>query len=143
MFKFITRKPLWVNILFALGVVFLIFLAFALSLNWITRHGVARSVPAVTGKNLHDVTGILEEKGFDVVIQDSLYYDSLPPGMVLKQVPEADAVVKENRSVYITINRFVPPDIEMPNLVGYSFRNAEMVLKNMGLMLGDTSYRAD
>ncbi len=31
----------------------------------------------------------------------------------------------------------------MPNLKGYSFRNAEMVLKNMGLKLGDTTYKAD
>jgi beta-lactam-binding protein with PASTA domain len=31
----------------------------------------------------------------------------------------------------------------MPNLVGYSFRNAEMVLKNMGLKLGDTIFKPD
>jgi beta-lactam-binding protein with PASTA domain len=31
----------------------------------------------------------------------------------------------------------------MPNLVGYSFRNAEMVLKNLGLKLGDTTFRPD
>jgi beta-lactam-binding protein with PASTA domain len=31
----------------------------------------------------------------------------------------------------------------MPNLIGYSFRNAEMILKNLGLRLGDTSFKAD
>jgi beta-lactam-binding protein with PASTA domain len=58
-------------------------------------------------------------------------------------VPDADAVVKVNRTVYLTINRSVPPLVEMPNLVGYSFRNAEMVLKNMGLRIGDTVYKPD
>jgi beta-lactam-binding protein with PASTA domain len=77
------------------------------------------------------------------VIQDSVYYDSLPPSMVIRQVPEADDVVKINRTIYVTINRTVPPDVPMPNLIGYSFRNAEMILKNMGLRLGDTTFKPD
>jgi beta-lactam-binding protein with PASTA domain len=77
------------------------------------------------------------------VIQDSVYYDSLPPGMVIKQIPEADEVVKVNRTVYVTVNRFIPPDIDMPNLVGSSYRNAEMILRNSGLRLGDTTYKTD
>lgn len=113
------------------------------SLNWITQHGVSRTVPAVTGKNLENVRSLLEEKGFDIIVQDSVYYDSLPPSVIVKQVPEADAVVKVNRTVYVTINRMIPPDVEMPNLVGYSFRNAEMVLKNLGLRLGDTTFKPD
>jgi len=63
--------------------------------------------------------------------------------MIIKQVPEADAVVKINRTVYVTVNRVVPPDVPMPNLIGYSFRNAEMILKNMGLKLGDTTFKVD
>ncbi len=31
----------------------------------------------------------------------------------------------------------------MPNLVGFSYRNAELQLKNMGLRVGDTSYVED
>jgi beta-lactam-binding protein with PASTA domain len=141
--KHITGRPLWVNILTALVVTFLIILLFALSLTWITHHGEAKTVPAVTGKTIDQVTEMLEGQGFEVVIQDSVYYDSLPPSMVIKQIPEPDAVVKVNRTIYVTINRVVPPDIDMPNLVGYSFRNAEMVLKNMGLKLGDTTFRPD
>ena len=113
------------------------------SLNWITQHGVSRTVPSVMGKSLENVRAALEEKGFDIVVQDSVYYDSLPPSVIVKQVPEADAVVKVNRTVYVTINRVVPPDVEMPNLVGYSFRNAEMVLNNLGLRLGDTTFKPD
>jgi beta-lactam-binding protein with PASTA domain len=124
------------------GVIILI-LIFLLSLNWLTKHGESRTVPAVVGKNINDVEKFLGEKGFDVIVQDSVYYDSLPPGVVIKQVPEADDVVKINRTVYVTINRFVPPDVDMPNLLGSSYRNAEMVLKNLGLRIGDTSYRFD
>ncbi|MDB5197529.1 MAG: hypothetical protein JWP88_1900 [Flaviaesturariibacter sp.] len=141
--KYITGRPLWVSILVALIGVFLLLLIFALSLNALTHHGESLTVPSVTGKKLTDVQSMLDQKGFDVVIQDSVYYDSLPPLTIIKQVPEADAVVKVNRTIYVTVNRVIPPDIDMPNLVGYSMRNAEMTLKNLGLRLGDTTSRPD
>jgi eukaryotic-like serine/threonine-protein kinase len=143
MIKYITSRPLWINIVFAVGLIIILILLFILSLNKLTRHGESSSVPAVVGKNISEVEKTLGEKGFEVVVQDSVFYDSLPPGFVIRQVPEADAVVKVNRTVYVTINRFVPPDVEMPNLLGSSYRNAEMVLKNLGLRIGDTSYRFD
>ena len=143
MFNYITNRPLWVNIAVGFGIVIAIFVVFVLSLNWITHHGESKTVPSVTGKPLKEVQQLLEREGFELVIQDSVYYDSLPPSMVIKQVPEADAVVKINRTVYVTVNKVVPPDVQMPNLIGYSFRNAEMILKNLGLRLGDTTNRPD
>jgi beta-lactam-binding protein with PASTA domain len=141
--KYITSRPLWVNILVALLLAFLIGFVFILSLNMITQHGVARTVPLVVGKQLEKVQTDLEANDFEVVVQDSVYYDSLAPAVIIRQVPEADAVVKVNRTIYVTINRAVPPDVDMPNLVGYSFRNAESILRNLGLRLGDTTYRTD
>lgn len=141
--QYITGKPFWVNLLWALGFVILIIVLFAWSLNWITHHGVALTVPSVTGKKLGDVEKMLDDKGFSVVIQDSVYYDSLPPTTIIKQVPEADAVVKVNRTIYVTINRTVPPDVDMPNLLGYSLSNVLTTLKNLGLQLGDTTYKPD
>ena len=143
MIKFLNSRPLWFNILVALGGVIILVLLFLLSLNWITKHGESSAVPAVVGKNINDAETFLNNKGFEVVIQDSVYYDSLAPGLVIRQVPEADQVVKINRTVYVTINRFAPPEIEMPNLVGSSYRNAELVLRNRGLRVGDTTYRFD
>ncbi len=143
MFRFITRRPLWVNILAGIIIIVVIMLLLVWSLNWLTHHGESRTVPALNRKKLEDVKKLLADKGFDYVIQDSVYYDSLPPGIVIKQVPEADEIVKAARTVYITINRFVTPDIEMPNLIGFSFRNAEFTLKNAGLKLGDTTFRPD
>jgi eukaryotic-like serine/threonine-protein kinase len=143
MFKYITNRPLWVNIVVGLGIVIAVFVVFVLSLNWITHHGESRTVPSITGKPFNEAQQILEKEGFELVVQDSIYYDSIKPGIVIKQVPEADEVVKVNRTVYITVNKVVPPDIAMPNLIGYTFRNAEMILKNLGLRLGDTTYKAD
>jgi|SRR5436190_6134225 len=143
MFKFITHRPLWINILAGIILAVAVFIIFILSLNWLTHHDRSSTVPSVTGKKLADAEKELDRLGFDLEIQDSIYVDSLPPSAVIKQVPDADEVVKENRTVYLIINRSVPPLVEMPNLVGYSFRNAEMVLKNMDLRIGDTTFKPD
>lgn len=143
MFKFITHKPLWVNILTGLLIAVILFFVFIFSLNWFTHHDQSMTVPSVVGKSFEDARKLLEEGGFEVEIQDSIYVDTSKPNQVLRQVPESDENVKVNRTVYLTINRSVPPMVDMPNLVGYSYRSAEMALKNSNLRVGDTSFKAD
>lgn len=143
MFKFITHRPLWVNIIAGIGIAIIILFIFIFSLNWLTHHDQSVTVPQVTGQTFEKAKEILKKAGFDIQIQDSIYTDTSKPNIVLKQVPEADEMVKVNRTVYLTINRSVPPMVEMPNLVGYSFRSAEMALKNSSLRVGDTSFKAD
>jgi eukaryotic-like serine/threonine-protein kinase len=142
-FQFITKRPLWANILFAIALIAVLLFIFLLSLNWITHHGKILKIPQVTGKSLPDAKKQLETQGFDIVIQDSVYVDTIPPLNVVKQFPDADAEVKINRTVYLTINRASAPLISMPQLVGQSFRSAEILLKQTGLKLGDTSFVPD
>jgi eukaryotic-like serine/threonine-protein kinase len=142
-FKFITGKPLWVNIVAGIAVLLLLLLIFLGSLELLTRHGKVLKIPGVTGQSFTDAKKTLEAQGFDVQIQDSIYNDTVPPFQVIKQFPEADNLVKINRTVYLTINRSVAPFIEMPNLVSMTFRNAEMVLHHYGLQLEDTVFKPD
>lgn len=143
MFSFITGKPLWINILFGFLLIFIVLFLFLISLDFFTKHGKTLTIPEITGKSLAEAERILDERGFDIEIQDSIYVDTAEAMTVLKQFPEADAVVKENRTVYLTINRSVPPTIEMPNLISMTFRSAEMSLRQYGLYLEDTFYRPD
>ncbi|MFT3702519.1 MAG: PASTA domain-containing protein [Agriterribacter sp.] len=143
MFKAITQRPFWVNLLVAIAILFLLFFLFLQSLQFFTHHGSYLKVPDVNNKNIKEATDLLNKQGFEVMVQDSVYYDTLAPLVVVKQFPEPDASVKVNRIVYLTINRAVPPEIEMPNLVGMSFRSAQLELKARGLKLGDTSYKPD
>jgi eukaryotic-like serine/threonine-protein kinase len=73
--RYLTTRPLWVNIVFAVTAILIILLIFMLSLNWITLHGVSRTVPLVKGKTLDQVQSILEKDDFEVVVQDSVYVD--------------------------------------------------------------------
>jgi eukaryotic-like serine/threonine-protein kinase len=143
MFKFITHRPLWINIIVGVVLALAIFSVFLLSLKWMTHHGRTATVPSVDGKSYEEASKLLKKAGFDVEIQDSIYADTLKPLTVIKQIPDGDEVVKSNRTVFLVISRAVPPVVEMPNLVGYSFRNAEMVLKNMDIKIGDTTFKPD
>lgn len=141
--KAIQEKPFWVNFLAVVGLGLTILFLFFLSLDFITGHGETQTVPNVLGKTVQEAIQQLEAKGFDVAIQDSIYVDSLPKLAIVKQSPDADAVVKANRTVYLTINRAVAPQIEMPNLVGFSLKSAQMYLQTLNLKLGDTTYKPD
>jgi beta-lactam-binding protein with PASTA domain len=143
MFDFITKKSLGVNLIAGVVVAILLFGLFLLSLGWLTDHGKAASVPALTGKSLEEVKSILDSTGFEWEVQDSIYVDSISPLQVVKQFPDADEVVKANRTIFLIIRSVEPPLVEMPNLIGYSFRNAEVVLKTMDLKVGDTLFRPD
>jgi beta-lactam-binding protein with PASTA domain len=139
----ITRKPLWVNMVFAfLLVITLVFLFFG-SLNWLTGFGKTQKVPSVTGQNVQAAIKMLESSGLEVVIQDSVYIDTIAKQAVVRQIPDAESIVKTGRTIYLTINRSIPPQVEMPNLTGFSLKSAEMFLLSLGLKMGNISYRPD
>lgn len=143
MFDFITKKSFGVNVLTGIVLSLLLFGFFLFSLSWLTDHGKAATVPSLTGKSLEEVKRVLDSADFEWEIQDSIYVDSIPPLQVVKQFPDADEVVKANRTIFLIVRSVEPPLVEMPNLIGYSFRNAEVVLRTMDLKVGDTLFRPD
>lgn len=86
---------------------------------------------------------ILEKEGFSVDVRDSIYVDSLPGLAVWEQTPGRGAVVKVGRTIYLTINKVIPPMVQMPDLNGLTFRSAEMTLHSLRLNVGDTIYKPD
>ena len=99
-FKYLTRQPFWVNLIVVLVLFFLLAFLFLQSLGWITNHGSYLKVPHVRGMKVNEAVKLLESKGFEILIQDSVYYDSLPKNTVVKQLPDPDATVKANRTVF-------------------------------------------
>ena len=142
-FKYLAQQPFWINLVVAVTALLLLAFLFLQSLGWITNHGSYLKVPRVNGKRVDDAVKLLEGQGFEVLIQDSVYYDSVPKNTVIKQLPEADATVKSNRTVFLTVNRSVPPSMDMPKLEGLSLRFAINILQRNHLMLGDTIFRPD
>ena len=143
MFKYLSRQPFWVNLLAAIVLIFLLGFLFLQSLSWFTNHGSYLKVPSVAGKKTDEAVKFLQDQGFEVIITDSVYNDSLPLNTVKKQLPDAGSTVKVNRTVFLNINPQTLPMVEMPKLEGLSFRFALERLKKNHLQLGDTTYKPD
>jgi beta-lactam-binding protein with PASTA domain len=139
----LTNKPFWVNLLAAIATALLIIFLFLKTLGWITKHGAYLKVPAVIGMNTNEAIKLLEKQGFEVYVQDSVFTDTAKRGVVLKQLPDPNATVKVNRTVFITVNRYIPPMLDMPKLEGQNLAFAIRMLERNHLKLGDTIFRPD
>ncbi len=137
------KKPLWVNILAGIGLVLLLIILFFFSLGWITGNGKTEKVPNVLGLDVTAAEKNIKALGFDLVLQDSIYVDTLARNSVLRQTPEADEVVKKGRTIFLTVNRIIAPQVDMPNLIGFSLKSAQTYLKVLGLRIGTINLVAD
>jgi eukaryotic-like serine/threonine-protein kinase len=139
-FKFITHRHFFVNLLVVIALTALLIWGFLQMLGVITKHGEYLTVPAVLNKPTAASIKLLESKGFTVVVQDSVYTDTAKLGTVLKQFPEANSTVKVNRVVMLTVNRVTLPLVDVPNLIGKSQDYAVEIIKRSHLTLGDTIF---
>lgn len=143
MFEFITKKSFVVNLIAAVLLGFLLIFLFLQTLNFLTRHNNYIKVPDIKGKKIEEAQKILEDQGFEIEVQDSVFFDTVPPLTVMKQLPLPNEMVKVNRTVYLTINRVHAPLVVMPNFIGQTFRSVQMQLRTLGFKLGDTTYKPD
>src|ERR1041384_3544676 len=122
-----TRKSFRDSLLFHAILVLLVcavlYVLFFSSLPLLTRHGDEAKVPPVTGKNVKLAIKTIEDLGFDVRV-DSTYEPAKKALIVLQQIPDGGEVVKRGRMLFLTVNKSVPPQTPMPNLVNLSFRSA-------------------
>jgi len=108
----------------------------------ITNHGEYVVVPDLKGIKEDELQALLEKHKLRFSVNDSAYTDSLPALSVLRQFPVAGSKVKENRIVYVSLNRISPPTLPMPDLTDGSLVNAKAVLKSNELKLGRIYYEA-
>ncbi len=109
---------------------------FYLYLPRVTNHGESITVPSVEGLAITKVEDFLADHDLRYEVNDSSYSPEYPPLTVLKQYPGAGSKVKENRKIYVSINRKNPPTVKMPDLIDRSLINAEAVLRGSELKRG-------
>ncbi|MDZ4716209.1 MAG: PASTA domain-containing protein [Cytophagales bacterium] len=134
------------NILMAASVLFLVLISyFYVFLPNTTNHGLEVQVPNLVGKDIYYVSKELMPLKLRYEVGDSSYSSDHPPLTVLAQVPKAGSSVKENRKIFLTVNRRLPPTLPLPNLFGEggagSLENAEVVLRSAELVKGRVIYR--
>ncbi len=117
-------------------VAILCFSYFFIYLPGVTNHGESITVPNIEGLPVEKVEHFLASHDLQLEVNDSTYSSSYPPLTVLKQFPAAGSKVKENRKIYVSVNRIKPPTVLLPNLIDGSLINAEAQLKGSELKRG-------
>lgn len=131
------------NLLVALLVFLAVIMLSKCTLGCITKHGKELEVPELTNMTVSEAVAIAEECGLKVEIGDSVYIRRLGRGLVYSQNPPAGGKVKRGRRIILTINAVSPKKVGMPNLVGFSLRQAKAELQSRGLSLGRLTYVND
>lgn len=136
-FKSDTLGGLLLHIILAVAVFILacVFYFYAYLPN-VTNHGESITVPSVEGLPITKVEEFLANHDLRYEVNDSSYSADYPPLTVLKQFPAAGAKVKEQRKIFVSVNRKNPPTVKMPDLIDGSLTNAEAVLRGSELKRG-------
>lgn len=125
----------------------LFFVALAMVANVLlgifTHHGKVIQVPDMVGLSVREADHVADTSGVRIDVVDSIYVRGMAKGAVYKQNPAAGSNVKKGRRIMLTINATQPKRITMPNLVGYSMRQAKAELSSRGLNLGRLIYVDD
>lgn len=140
--KFV-QNPYVKTVLIAMGITFSILIVLMIFLRIYTRHNQSFSMPDFRGLASEELSERAHDSNIRVEISDSVYIFNRKPGSVIDQNPEPGTHVKKNRRVFITINAKNPIKVDVPNIVGYTLRQAKAILEQQGLEVGSLSFRPD
>jgi beta-lactam-binding protein with PASTA domain len=136
--SFVKSKTFLKQVAYAiLGVLLFLFLL----MQWLklsTNHTQKIQVPDLSKLSIEEVEQQLDNLDLKYIIIDSTNYNpDYPPLSVIEQNPEGGDFVKENRKIYLKINRPTYQDIEIPDVLTKSKRNAVAVLRAVGFRIGE------
>lgn len=131
------------NILGAVLLVAVLILGAHFLLRTLTKHNQELEVPDLSNMTVAEASATAAQHGMRVQVIDSVYVKRMERGVVFRHNPEAGSHVKKGRRILLTINAVNPKSVTMPNLVGYSMRQAKAELLSRGLQLGKLIYVND
>ncbi len=129
------KNKVLTHILLAIGVIFFTVLATHIFLNVITRHGDEFVLPDLSSMTVEEAAQLADELDMQLLIMDSIHVKGMAKGAICQQNPPAGSKIKKGRKVRVVINSVLPKKVDMPNLVGYSARQAiaELSVRSLGV----------
>ena len=91
------------------------------SLWWMkcyTNHGESVEVPNFVGMSYKEAVRAAKSNDFNIAITDSVYIEGKLPGEVIAQSPKNKSLVKEGRTIYLTIVKNSADMVTLPPLAG-------------------------
>ena len=131
------------NVFAGIVLVFVLIFGARVLLDKITRHNLEITVPDLTNMSIEEARDVVAPGRMRLEIIDSVYVRRMGKGLIYRQNPKAGSKVKEGRRILLTINAVNPKKVMMPNLIGYSMRQAKAEILSKGLQIGRLTYVTD
>ena len=81
----------------------------------------------------------LQKRGLRLAVRDSFFRESIPPGAIIFQTPEAGKQIKQGRRVFVDISKG-PHLYTVPEIRRVSLREARLQLESSQLQIGSVVY---
>ena len=105
-----------------------------------TNHGVSIEVPDFSNLTLTEAQLLAEQKNIHLVVADTVFDETKKGNIIVATKPSAGGFVKEERTIYATINSGTPLMVRLPKLVNMSLRQAQINLEAAGFVVGNIEY---
>ena len=139
-FHFLWKNLIIRNILIICVVAIALLWGIMHALDDYTRHDQALVMPDLRALSLETAADLLRNAHLRYEVVDSVYSNDVPPGAVIDQIPQANAKVKENRIVFLTVNARSRKMIPLPDTEELSQRQALATLRAAGFRVDSVTY---
>ena len=133
------KKPLRLLIINLAAMTAVVVAAVLITFRWIdnyTEHGIAITVPDVTGMQEEEAIQVLNQYRLVGIADVMEYRKGVPVGEVISQRPGFNAKVKHGRKIYLSISSGNHPMKAVPDVAdNSSLRQAESRLRAAGFLL--------
>ena len=117
---------------------FLTYFLFSWTMETVIHNRKEVIVPDISGKSSVTALQALSEANLSMKIEGYEFNETVPIGTVLRQMPAAGVTVREGKIVRVVFSQG-GESVFTPNLVGLPLRNAELLLRQRQLALGEVS----
>lgn len=113
-------------------------LGFRWAMDGIVHSRAVQTVPAVTGKSIAGALDVLAPFNLAIMKEGSEFNSAVPIGSILRQRPPAGTKVREGKAIRVVVSQG-GETVFAPAVSGLPLRNAEMLLRQGQLTLGEVS----
>lgn len=116
---------------------------YKITFSWLesyTNHNQEIVVPELIGITPDEATLILQTQSLKCEVVDSVFMKGKTLGSIVEQTPQAGEKIKANRTIYLIVNSSAIRKVTVPDIREYSLRQAESMLKSVGLKVDSIIY---
>jgi beta-lactam-binding protein with PASTA domain len=105
------------------------------------KSGKEITAPNLVNRTFVEAQSITRAYRFEIIEDGTSFSNTVPSGEIAVQIPSAGTILKPGRRIHVVLSRGSRP-LVIPNVVGKSPREAELIINSAGLEVVDQQWKA-